>query len=83
MEEIHDSTQRDVGKPVTPTSIYKVMQKYSLLLVDKIHAVIVDTGASMSISFDASDFVGLIKPLSLQTLARWSEQMQVEGEGYV
>eukprot|EP00957_Ditylum_brightwellii_P148231 11286611-Ditylum_brightwellii.AAC.1 len=33
----------------------------------------------MSVSFDASDFVGPIKPPPLQTLAGLSEQVQVKG----
>eukprot|EP00957_Ditylum_brightwellii_P109073 8320927-Ditylum_brightwellii.AAC.1 len=73
----------DVGKPITPQNASEVLQQYSLLIMDKTKALIFDTGASMFVSFDATDFIGTIHPLSQQTLAGLSEKMKVKGEEVV
>eukprot|EP00957_Ditylum_brightwellii_P191539 14583589-Ditylum_brightwellii.AAC.1 len=79
--ETYNETVCDVGEPVTPSSVNDVMQWYSCTVMDESAALIFDTGASKSITFDSTDFVGPIKPPSSQTLAGLSEKTQVRGEG--
>eukprot|EP00957_Ditylum_brightwellii_P149665 11397090-Ditylum_brightwellii.AAC.1 len=65
----YNETVCDVGKPVTPSSVNGVMQRYSCIAMDESAALIFDTGASKSITIDSTVFVGPIRPLSSQTLA--------------
>eukprot|EP00957_Ditylum_brightwellii_P200592 15291728-Ditylum_brightwellii.AAC.1 len=73
----------DTAEPVTPSMAQDVIQRFSLLVIDETNALICDTGASASVSYNTSDFYEGIQPPLQKTLAGLSEQTQVKGEGNI